>query len=146
MMMVRCYLGPSKIEGLGVFAKQDIRKGEIAWRFDPRFDQVISIDDVDAAPAHIREFLERYAYIHHLDAAKLILDADESRFMNHADTPNLDFSDPDIGVALRDIPAGEELTCDYACFTIGPVVFQPPRHAVNGHPALDAPATGDIAR
>ncbi len=127
MMLVRSYLAPSSIEGLGVFASEPIRKGDVVWKFDRTFDQVLSLDQVNTAPAHMRDFIERYSYAFHDDPGFVVLDADDGRFMNHADAPNLDFRDPVQGVALRDIAADEELTCDYACFTIGPVVFQPPR-------------------
>lgn len=130
MMTVRCYLAPSAIEGLGVFAAEPIARGGIAWRFNPQFDQVFSYETLADQPEHVREFLERYGYAHHEDPSLWVLDADEGRFMNHALAPNLDFSSPTVGVATRDIAAGEELTCDYACFTVGEVVMQPPRHLV----------------
>lgn len=130
MMTVRCYLAPSKIEGLGVFAAEPISAGETVWKFDPTFDQVFSTNYPKTQPDHVREFLERYTYAHPNDPRLIVLDSDEGRFMNHADAPNTDFSDPEKGVALVDIAAGEELTCDYKHFTIGPLVHQPPRHRV----------------
>ena len=128
MMTVRCHLAPSSIEGLGVFSRQDIRKGDVIWRFDRRFDQLIPLGTLDEAPEHVREFLDRYGYPHADHPGFLVLDADEGRFMNHSETPNTDFSRPDIGVAIRDIPAGEEITCDYREFVTGDLVMQPPRH------------------
>jgi SET domain-containing protein len=134
MMVVRSYLAPSAIEGLGVFAAEPIPKGALVWRFDRRFDQVIAKEVLAAAPDHVREFMERYTYEFHEDPGYVVLDADEGRYMNHSGTPNVDLRDPEIGVATREIAAGEELTCDYACFTAGVVEFQPPRaplpHAV----------------
>jgi hypothetical protein len=130
MMMVRCYLAPSSIEGLGVFSTVDIKKGDLVWKYDPRFDVSIAKDDLENTLPHIREFLERYTYDHPWEAGKLVLDGDEGRFMNHSDSPNVDLSLVDRGIALRDIPAGEELTCDYADFTQGAIEFQPPRHKV----------------
>ncbi|HEU0221713.1 MAG TPA: SET domain-containing protein [Paracoccaceae bacterium] len=130
MMMVRCYLAPSAIEGLGVFAHVDIKKGDLVWLFDPRFDVSISKREIEAALPHIREFLERYTYDHPWDPDMVVLDADEGRFMNHSDRPNVDLSNVERGVALCDIKAGVELTCDYAQFTSGVVHFQPPRHRV----------------
>jgi SET domain-containing protein len=131
-MLVPTYLAPSSIEGLGVFTRTAIRKGDLVWRFDPVFDQIIPLSAVESAPEHIREFMERYTYP--LPAAPethVVLDGDEGRFMNHADEPNCEFpADGETGWALRDIAAGEELTCHYACFTRGPIAFQPPRHRV----------------
>ncbi|WP_172293819.1 SET domain-containing protein [Pseudoruegeria sp. HB172150] len=131
MMMVRCYLAPSRIEGLGVFAHTDIRKGGLVWLYDPRFDVSYEREDIERAPKHFREFLERYTYEHPGDPDRVVLDCDEGLFMNHADVPNLDLSNPSRGVATRLIPAGEELTCHYGQFTVGRVEFQPPRHRVS---------------
>ena len=130
MMTVRCYLAPSKIEGLGVFCRDPIAKGDAIWVLDPRFDRLIPVADADAAEPHVREFIDRYTYPHEDHPGFLVLDADEGRFMNHADKPNTDFTHADRGVALVDIPAGTELTCDYRCFTVGELEFQPPRHNV----------------
>lgn len=135
MMTVRCYLAPSAIEGFGVFTKQAIKKGEEVWRYVPEFDVSYSMDQIAKMPEHIREFMDRYTYVNPFEPDKVILDADEGRFMNHASDPNVDFTDDAVGRATRDIAANEELTCDYACFTIGPVEFQPPRHRTTSQPA-----------
>ena len=131
MMLVRCYLAPSPIEGLGVFCHDDIAGGQNVWRHDPDLDISLPADKLDSVAPHVREFLERYAYPDLRDPTRLILESDEGRFMNHADEPNLDFSDGVSGIAKWDIPAGTELTCDYAGFTIGRIVMQPPRHRVH---------------
>lgn len=130
MMMVRCYLAPSAIEGLGVFSHTDIQKGALVWLYDPRFDTSYFKDDLASVPLHFREFLERYTYDHPSDPDMIVLDCDEGRFMNHAGEPNVDLTNPVRGVANRFIAAGEELTCDYGTFTVGAIAFQPPRHRV----------------
>jgi SET domain-containing protein len=130
MMMVRCYLGPSSIEGIGVFTATDIRKGALVWLYDSRFDVSFEKEELSRVPRHFREFLERYTYDHPRDPDFIVLDCDEGRFMNHADLPNVDLTNPDKGIAVRDISAGEELTCDYRSFTQGRVDFQPSRHRI----------------
>ena len=130
MMMVRSYLGPSSIEGLGVFSHTDIRKGQLVWLYDPRFDVSYEVEEMERVPRHFREFLERYTYEHPTDPSRVVLDCDEGRFMNHSDVPNIDLADPHRGVAVCDIPAGVELTCNYGQFTRGAVEFQPSRHRV----------------
>ncbi len=132
MMLVSAYLAPSLIEGLGVYSTEPIRKGDLVWRFDKRFDQLIPMATLDEVDERTRTFIERYGYDMPMYPGFLALDADEGRFMNHCDTPNLDFGHPDTGYALVDIPAGVELTCDYREFTAGELVFQPPRHKVSG--------------
>lgn len=130
MMMVRCYLGPSSIEGLGVFAQSDIQKGALVWVYDSRFDVSYDKEELARAPSHFREFLERYTYDHPRDPSRVVLDCDEGRFMNHSDLPNVDLTNPWRGIAASDIVAGEELTCDYAHFTSGLIEFQPSRHQI----------------
>jgi SET domain-containing protein len=130
MMMVRSYLGPSTIEGLGVFSHTDIRKGQLIWLYDPGFDVSFMVSDIERAPKHFREFMDRYTYPHPEDAERVVLDCDEGRFMNHSDDPAMDLSNPSRGVATRDIPAGTEITCDYGQFVHGPLEMQPPRHRV----------------
>jgi SET domain-containing protein len=128
MMLVPCYLGPSTIEGLGVYATVPIRRGQIIWRFDPRFDRLIPKADIASAPRHMRDFLERYTYDMPEYPDHVVLDADEGRFMNHADAPNCDFSEHHLGRALADIDTGTELTCDYRVLESRVLVFQGPRH------------------
>ncbi len=128
MMMVRCYLGPSQIDGLGVFAAADIREGTVVRLYDSRFDLAYEKDELTRVPAHFREFLERYTHDHPRDPEFLILDCDEGRFMNHASRPNVDLTRPERGIAARDIAAGEELTCDYGCFASRGALLPLPRH------------------
>lgn len=130
MMTVRCYLAPSAIEGLGVFCHEPIAKGQNVWRHDPLLDFSIPEAYLAQVEPHVREFVERYSYPDFNNPGFLILESDEGRFMNHADDPNLDFSDGVHGIARWDIPAGTELTCHYSTFTAGEIVMQPPRHAV----------------
>ena len=133
MMLVPCYLAPSGIEGLGVFSHEYIRKGQNVWLNDPDLDVRIPVSKLDEVRPHVREFLERYSYPDWNRPGYLVLEGDEGRFMNHADEPNLDFSDGTHGIAVCDIPPGTELTCHYSTFTDGAIVMQPPRHKVAVH-------------
>ena len=117
MMLVPCYLAASEIEGLGVYSREPIRKGQLIWKFDPRIDRVIPLDSFSDADDRLDDFLKRYTYVPHFDTSVCILDGDEGRYMNHSETPNTDFSSTtETGYALFDIPAGTELTCDYREF------------------------------
>lgn len=131
MMIVRCYLAPSSIEGLGVFCHDDIKKGQNVWVSDPILDHRIPVSKLAEVPPHVAEFLDRYSYPDWDNPGYVVLESDEGRFMNHADEPNLDFSDGVHGLAVVDIPAGTELTCHYSTFTEGAIVMQPPRHRVS---------------
>lgn len=130
MMMVRCYVAKSRIEGLGVFTDEDIVAGQLVWQFSEMFDILVSNAALAEAPGHVREFYERYAYEVTSFPGHMALDGDDGRFMNHEDTPNLDFSTPGRAVAARDIARGEELTCDYNFLATSEFEMQPPKNKV----------------
>lgn len=120
MLLVKTRLGPSQIEGIGLFADQDIPAGTVTWRFDPRFDQVFPPEALDGLPEVSRAQLLNYAYVHG-PTGHLVFCLDNARFMNHADEPNTmgvhaagEIAGHDI--ATRDIRNGEEITCDYRAF------------------------------
>lgn len=134
-MTVETYVGPSAIEGVGVFAAQDIAKDTVIWRFDRRFDRLIRRAEIGAADRVLQHYLEKYSYPHHEDSELLVIEIDNGRFMNHALFPNTDFTGQTRGFALCDIAAGEELTCNYAEFD---PTFELLPSQVTAHAALQA--------
>lgn len=116
MLLVDVYLAKSPIEGIGVFSKGPIPRGTLIWKLDQRFDRLIPVDVYEAQTGSVKSYLDRYAYPRRSDPAYIVFEADDARYMNHADDPNCDFSDGDVAHAIRDIAAGEELTCDYNVF------------------------------
>jgi SET domain-containing protein len=118
MMLVRTYLSNSSIEGIGVFAADPIRKGDLIWRLDPKFDVLFTEGDVAGWPLHMDEFIQRYCYRHRDMPATWVLELDNGRFMNHSEVPNANFEEFYSGYALRDIEIGEELTCNYFDFDV----------------------------
>lgn len=125
MLLVTTYVAASEIEGVGVFAGKPIAAGEVIWRFDADFDLLLPLKKYRSAPPYLRDLLDRHAYPSPGRPDLLVFESGNGRFMNHSDTPNTDFSPDDHGVALRDIAAGEELTCDYREFYEG---FEPGTH------------------
>jgi uncharacterized protein len=119
MLLVQTKIGPSPINGTGLFANQFIPKGTLLWKFAPGFDLRIDKDQLStlAAPA-LEQFL-KYSYLN-ADTNKYVLCFDDARFFNHSDTPNCveQLSDEEDGlyIAAQDIQSGEELTCDYKDF------------------------------
>ncbi|HTV68197.1 MAG TPA: SET domain-containing protein-lysine N-methyltransferase [Rhizobiaceae bacterium] len=116
MLLIRTYLDKSLIQGIGVYAKDSIAKGAIVWKLDERFDRLLELDVCNAQSGPVRDYLDRYCYPRRNDPRFVVFEADDARYMNHADQPNCDFSNGDVAYALRDIAAGEELTCDYNVF------------------------------
>ncbi len=113
MLLVSTFVTQSPIQGLGVFAAEFIAKGSLIWELHPKFDIFIDIAEIEALPAHLQVFFERYTYPHLEMPGMVVLDADNGRFINHSPTPNTDFRIFDRGYALADIAAGEEITCNY---------------------------------
>jgi len=119
MLLIPNYVGPSSIEGVGIFAAAPIAKGTVIWTLDESFDRVLSAADIAALGEEQRRFVERYGYPHTQRPELTIVEVDNGRFMNHSDDPNTEFTDPVIGWAIRDIAEGEEITCNYAEFDPG---------------------------
>lgn len=119
MILVPTYVGPSEIEGVGVFAAAPIPKGTRIWLLDEGFDRVLSDEEVARLGPQQREFVDRYGYPHTTKPGLTILELDNGRFMNHSAQPNTDFSNPAAGYTIRDIAEGEEITCDYEEFAPG---------------------------
>jgi hypothetical protein len=138
MMMVETELRQSAIHGTGVFLLEPVRKGDLIWRFDSRIDRVYSEDEFAGLPERTRRFLETYSTWH--EASRLwILCGDNGRHFNHSDNPNtlslgVGFGDD---VAAQDLPAGAELTTNYAliCDNV----------RMNGASYLSAAAFGALA-
>ncbi len=105
---------PSKIDGLGLFAKESISKDEVViiWR-----GEIMSLADIKkglARPMSVVEIAEGVFLGGLKDDAK---DPDED--MNHSCDPNVWFHDEVTLIARRDIYPGEEIVIDYAMFNGG---------------------------
>ncbi|HXR75162.1 MAG TPA: SET domain-containing protein [Bryobacteraceae bacterium] len=114
MLTIKTELRQSHVHGLGVFAAEFIPAGTVVWVFQPDFDFRVSESTVAALPEVARERLLHYS-------AKwgggYVISADDSRFLNHSESPNLrTMNEPDADVAVRDIHPGEELLEDYREF------------------------------
>ena len=131
LLLVKTYIAPSEIEGVGVFAAEPIRNGAAIWRSDPTFDMLIPVATYRSAQPQLQQLLERYAYPSLDRPGFLVYETDNGRFMNHSVTPNTDFSAFGIGEAVADITAGEEITCNYDQFYVG---FEAILERASGHP------------
>lgn len=116
MLLIKTKLSASSIHGVGVHADEPVRKGAEVWRFQKGFDLEKTTEEIAALPEHARDWFKHYAFVdHHHEGC--ILSFDDARFINHSDEPNIrpDYSKEKhgVGIAQRDIPAGEELTINY---------------------------------
>lgn len=122
MLLVETYLAPSRLQGIGLFARKAIPEGAKIWEFTQGFDQELSQEEIDHLSDPCRERILNYAY-YNARKMRFILCADDARFMNHSEEPNV----LDVGFgngngtegeafAARDILPDEELTEDYHAY------------------------------
>ncbi|MCX6799199.1 MAG: SET domain-containing protein [Candidatus Diapherotrites archaeon] len=93
----------SRIEGKGVFAARDFKKGETVLRWDT--SKELSKEEAENWPEEEKKYVAFFG-------GKYFLEFPPERFVNHCCEPNTfvkDFYD----VALRNIKKGEEITSDY---------------------------------
>jgi SET domain-containing protein len=118
MLLIRAYLAPSSVDGIGLFAAEPIAKGTIIWTFDSRIDRLFSLEEKECLPEPLRTFLRIYSYPRYPGASEFILDGDHARFMNHSKMPNTCNIGSNTTAAIN-ISVGEELLCDYDEFYPG---------------------------
>ena len=111
---------PSPIEGIGVFALQDIPKG-CRSMFSKANEQEqwipIAKTEVENLPAHAKALIENYClydeenyFVPDYGFKKM----DLVNFLNHSDTPNvISINDGEFFETIRDIKKDEELVIDY---------------------------------
>lgn len=122
MTLIEIDVRPSKIHGLGCFAKSNVAAGQLVWRFDESFDLTLTESRFANLPKEVIKNIRDFSY-RSKATGDYILCADGSRFMNHSTSPNISCYNPSGSsdntlecFAIREIHAGEEITCDYSEF------------------------------
>ncbi len=103
--MKHIYICTSKIEGMGVTAGEDIKRGDVIQRIkgEARFLSVKNKEDSLMYPNWIG-----------VGKNKWIEPDYPNQFLNHSCDPNAGIQGKVTIVALKDIKEGEEITIDYA--------------------------------
>ena len=112
MLLVKTYLGKSRIHGLGVFAGQSIRKDAKIWRFVYGFDRFYTRKRLAKLPNAARDYIKLHGYQW---KNEILLSMDYDTFMNHSENPNTYFRNGYV-LARSNIRKGEEITNDYRAF------------------------------
>lgn len=108
---------PHRDGGYGLFATQAIGEGATILRFEERGHRLVSLSRVEATwEEPRRSWFDRYAWPI-TDETWVVWseDPEEWKPVNHSCDPNAWLEGLDV-VARRPIPAGEEVTLDYATF------------------------------
>jgi hypothetical protein len=102
-----------------LFATVPLPRGTPIWRFLPGFDQEFTPTQWAALPEPARSHTRHFCFVRQGDL-HVILSGDHACFINHSDSPNTgappDATPPVTTIALRDIAAGEEITCNYRAY------------------------------
>jgi SET domain-containing protein len=96
----------SKIEGRGVFANRDFKKGEVIFEWG---NIILTKEEVK----NLSENKKKRVF---LFQGKPHLQQPPARFLNHSCSPNTKVVNGSSDVAIKDIKKGEEITSDYPAF------------------------------
>lgn len=94
----------SRIEGLGLFAARDFKKGEKIYSF-PK-GKIVRATEIQSLPEREKRYLDK------LGKDKFEIIEPPARYTNHSCSPNI-IEEARVGYAWRNIKKGEELTLDY---------------------------------
>ncbi len=95
----------SKIQGKGVFAARDFKKGEVIIRWSS-CSRIISKKKLAKLPKSKKKFVSHY------QRGKYVLFSSPGKYVNHSCNSNTKAKN-DCDVAIRAIKKGEEITADY---------------------------------
>ncbi len=121
-MTIETFLKEVPGKGIGLFSTNAVKKGDVVWLYESALCKTFTVKEVEGLHPMAQAFIDKYGYIVPGSENIWELDLDNSRFMNHSDDPNTEYPGHE-GYALRDIAAGEEITCDYRAFDIFPLDF-----------------------
>ncbi|MBI2151219.1 SET domain-containing protein-lysine N-methyltransferase [Candidatus Woesearchaeota archaeon] len=102
--MIDTIVKKSKVEGLGVFALRNFKKGEVVIKWD--ISQQLTPKSIKKIPEKDKR------YVAHFNG-KFILMQPPARFVNHSCDANT-YANNFCDIAKRDIKKGEEITGDYS--------------------------------
>ena len=114
MFLIDTYLDKSKIQGVGVFAKENIKKGQLIKEVRPDFEIEFNKDNLPKMPLALAKLIDTHAYERELGSKILVMGIDNEKYLNHSNNPNVN----DNGIALKDIKIGDEITVDYKDFDV----------------------------
>ena len=119
MMMVKTKLKKSPIHGFGIFSDQNIKKGDVVWKYNPIIDKKITPKEYKSLPLLAQKYIDKYGFKDH--DKMWVMCGDDARFFNHSIKPSckedgVENERDNITTAARDIKKGEELTSNYNHF------------------------------
>lgn len=118
MIHIKYTLDKSDKHGIGLFAAEDIQKGQVIYTASPLLDMNIAQEEFDSLDEKEKQEILWWGFFDE-PSQKWHVDFDVSKFTNHSYEATLTQDtehDEAYLVATRDIKAGEELTQNYLEF------------------------------
>ncbi|MFA5211347.1 MAG: SET domain-containing protein-lysine N-methyltransferase [Patescibacteria group bacterium] len=97
----------SKIEGKGVFANRNFKKGETVVKWDTSI--VLNEEETKKLSKNEQRYIFPFRN-------KFLLQQSPARYVNHSCNPNTKVVNNSSDVAILDIKKGDEITSDYSLF------------------------------
>lgn len=121
-------LGRSKIQGVGVFAIIDIKKGIKIFADDPPQAKIIAASKIGNLPQAIQGLYHAFA-VYQPKNDTFVCPASFNKmtvqwYVNHSKKPNVKANARYEFFALRKISAGEELTVNYESYADAPPAYK----------------------
>ena len=110
MFLINTYLNKSKIQGVGVFSNENVRKGQKIKEVKPEFEFRFDKTNLPKMPLAFANFIESHGYENNKN--EYVLSIDNEKYLNHSANPSVN----DDGIALKNIKVGDEITVDYRDF------------------------------
>lgn len=117
-MHAKYRLGRSNIHGVGLFAAEDLKAGQLIYTASPLLDVNISQEQFDSLSQSERDEIKWWGF-RIPETGLWHVDFDVTKFINHSDKPTVTQDSGHVEaylVTTRDVKAGEELTQDYGEF------------------------------
>jgi hypothetical protein len=113
MLIIETKLKEAPGKGIGLFADENIKKGQTVWIENPLFYRIIPYYEFRRLPGIQKEFIKKHATEYPKEKI-FYLDLDDTRFINHSPIPNIKWlPDSPIAVATKNIKKGEEILVNY---------------------------------
>lgn len=118
MLLVKTYIGKSEISGIGLFAAEKIKKGQVFWKYDIIVDTLIEFKLFENKNySEIKGFTKKeILHFAYTDNGCYKMCGDDAKYMNHSKNPNTESFNTEfeeMEIVTKDIEIGEELTCNY---------------------------------
>ena len=114
MFHVKVKIMPSKINGLGLFADEDIPKDSKVYSINESLDLEIPIEKFNKISENEQQTIKHYGYFNNKKNV-WYLSFDDIRFCNHSLNGNITLKENNL-ISTKDIKKDEEITQNYKEF------------------------------